>query len=299
MVNGVIYFNAFSDEGCVKIYKYAPGDPMVTKPIANVNEDECNPIPDQIATEPDTAFGNGQVGSIPHDRGHDTPVPRYFAPIGLGTRVYFVASNGSRYDVYEYDPKKKSTSAITRLLTPVVSPAGLYLLGVDAGQLVFAAADGIYRYTPGGPLVTAPTTPGAPPVGIEVATGILLDNVNYFEHAGNLARWTIGDGAPTSLSEHRRQPEQPRRDRRPRRHRRQGGVLRARAERGFQPARAPDLRLHSRRTGAGDDAPCRHVQQSMQRALNTGRADRRPVLLQRTRPLEGPEVLQGAVAGLG
>jgi hypothetical protein len=54
VIDDVICFNAFSDEGCVKIYKYAPGDPMVTTPIANLNEDECNPIPDQIATEPDT-----------------------------------------------------------------------------------------------------------------------------------------------------------------------------------------------------------------------------------------------------
>jgi hypothetical protein len=66
VVNGVIYFNAFSDKGCVKIYKYAPGDPMVTKPIANVNKDECNPIPDQIATEPDTAFGNGHLNWLRH-----------------------------------------------------------------------------------------------------------------------------------------------------------------------------------------------------------------------------------------
>jgi hypothetical protein len=174
---------------------------MVTKPIANVNKDECTPIPDQIATAPDTAFGDGQAGSIPHDRGHDTPFPRFFAPIGLGTRVYFVAFNGSRYDVYEYDPTKKRPRAITNLPTPVVSPNRLYLLGVDAGQLVFAAADGIYRYTPGGPPVTAPTTPGAPPVGVEVAFGILLDNVNYFSiRFGGLARWTIGDGAPTILS---------------------------------------------------------------------------------------------------
>src|SRR5262249_5071773 len=193
-VHGLIYFNACSDEGCVKTYQYTPGDPMVTKPIADVNEDECNPIPDQIATP-----GTGQVGSIPHDTGHDTPVPRFFAPIGLGTRVYFVAFNGSQYDVYEYDPKNKHTRAITNLPAPVLSPGGLYLLGVAAGQLVFAAADGIYRFTPGGPLVTAPTTPGAPPVGAGVAFGILLDNVNYFDNGG-LASWTIGDSAPTSLS---------------------------------------------------------------------------------------------------
>jgi hypothetical protein len=198
-INGVIYFNAFSDKGCIKIYKYAPGDPMVTKPIDNLNKDDCDPIPDQVATTPDTAFGNGQAGSLPFNLGHDTPYPRYFAPIGLGTRVYFVASNGSRYDVYEYD-QKKSTRAITNLATPVTSPAGLYLLGVDANQLVFAAPDGIYRYTPGAPPLTAPTTPGTPPVGIEVATGILLDNVNYFPLNGQLARWTIGDAAPTILS---------------------------------------------------------------------------------------------------
>src|SRR5262249_5248262 len=131
VVNGVIYFNAYSDRGCIKIYKYAPGDPIVTKPIANVNKDECDAIPDQIATSPDTAFGEGQAGSIPHDRGHDTPFPRFFAPIGLGTHVYFVAYNGSRYDVYEYDPKPKHVRAITNLPTPVVSPQGLYLLGVD------------------------------------------------------------------------------------------------------------------------------------------------------------------------
>lgn len=198
-VGGVIYFNAFSDKGCIKIYKYAPGDPMVTKPIDSLNDDDCDPIPDQIATEPDTDIGNGQTGSIPFDRGHDTPYPRYFAPIGLGTKVYFVANNGSRYDVYEFDQKKK-TRAITNLPTPVTSPTGLYLLGTDANQLVFAAPDGIYRYTPGAPPVTAPATPGAAPVGIEVATGILLDNVNYFEQLGKLVRWTVGDGAPTILS---------------------------------------------------------------------------------------------------
>ncbi len=157
-VNGVIYFNAYSDKGCVKIYKYAPGDPTVTKPIGNLNNDACDPIPDQIATAPDSEFGNGQAGSIPFDLGHDTPFPRYFAPIGLGTRVYFVASNGSRYDVYEYD-QETSTRAITNLPVPVVSPTGLYLLGIDANQLVFAAPDGIYRYTPGAPPITAPTTP--------------------------------------------------------------------------------------------------------------------------------------------
>ena len=199
LVNGVIYFNAFSDKGCIKIYKYAPGDPIVTAPIANVNKNKCNPIPDQIATQPDIAFGDGQTGSIPFDLGHDTPAPVYFAPIGLSSLVYFVASNGSRYDVYEYNPLTQQTRAITSLPTPVVAPNGLYLLGVDAGQLVFATADGIYRYAPGGPPVTAPTTSGTPPVGIEVATGILLDNVNYFD-SGGLARWTIGDAAPTILS---------------------------------------------------------------------------------------------------
>src|SRR5262249_2417730 len=102
----------------------------------------------------------------------------------------------------EWGPATRSARAITNLVTPFPSPLfpTFYLLGVDAGQLVFAAADGIYRFTPGGPPVTAPTTPGGPPVGIEVATGILLDNVNYFESSGNLARWTIGDGAPTILS---------------------------------------------------------------------------------------------------
>jgi len=45
----------------------------------------------------------------------------------------------------------------------------------------------------------------------------------------------------------------------------------------------------------GDDAAHRHVQ-FVQRALGTGRADRRPVLLQRARPLERPEVLQDGVA---
>ncbi len=199
VVNGTIYFNAFSDKGCIKIYKYAPGDPLVTKPIDNINADDCDPIPDQIATEPDTDVGNGQTGSIPFNRGHDTPFPRYFAPIGLGTKVYFVASNGSRYDVYEYD-QKKNTKAITKLPTPVTSPTELYLLGIDANQLVFAAPGGIYRYTPGGPAVTTPTTPGAAPVGIEVATGIVLDNVNYFERLGKLVRWTVGDAAPTMLS---------------------------------------------------------------------------------------------------
>ena len=200
VVNGVIYFNAFSNQGCIKIYKYAPGDPMVTDPIANVNKDMCNPIPDQIATEPDLAFGNGQTGSIPFNLGNDTPAPGYFAPIGVGTLVYFVANNGSRYDVYEYNLQMRKTRAITNLPTPVVTPDGLYLLGVNAGQLVFATADGIYQYTPGGPPVTAPTTPGTPPVGIEVATGILLNNVNYFDNGGGLASWTIGDAAPTMLS---------------------------------------------------------------------------------------------------
>ena len=78
-----------------------------------------------------------------------------------------MANNGSRYDVYEYNPQMRKTRAITNLPTPVVTPDGLYLLGVKAGQLVFATADGIYQYTPGGPPVTAPTTPGTPPVGIE------------------------------------------------------------------------------------------------------------------------------------
>lgn len=199
-VAGAIYFNAYTAEGCIKIFRYAPGDAMVTTPIDDINPAACDTLPTQVGTLPSSDYGPGQLGSL-RVRGDDTPFATRFDPVEVAGRVFFTAYDGAGYDVYEHVPGA-GVVPITDFasLGQGASPFNLFVLGAEFGTLYFVGPNGTYEHIPGGPLVTEAATSDTPNVSAEMATGVRFGTATYFASGGRLVRYTLGetDAEPVS-----------------------------------------------------------------------------------------------------
>jgi hypothetical protein len=197
-VDGVLYFTAYDAEGCIKIFRYAPGDPLVTKPLFDVNPDACVTIPDQVAVRP--TDGDGLAGSIPKS-GSDVPYAGYFDPIALAGKLYFVAYDGTGHEVWSWDPVQGGKPTALTAFGADGNWTNTYLLGSDGTTLTFVGPLGIYQYTPGTPFSGKPANADAPPVTSAIARGLRVGQTVWFYDGLELASWTLGDKAATPRSD--------------------------------------------------------------------------------------------------
>lgn len=201
-LGGAIYFNAFTTAGCLKIFRYVPGDPMVTRPIGNTNPKTCVTLPTQVGTLPSDEYGVGSSGSL-RATGDDTPWAARFDPVEVEGRIYFVASTGRGYEVFEYTPGG-ALAPVTDFFAAGegTSPQNLFLLGTESGKLVFVGPNGTYEHVPGGPQVTDPVSPDGPDVPSELASGVRLGSSIYFvDDDARLARYTLGEPGAVEVSD--------------------------------------------------------------------------------------------------
>jgi len=151
LVNGKITFDAFDSDGRLKFYSLDPTtNNVVTKPDFIINNTKTgNILSKQV---PFTGVGAPALDQ----QGDDLPYAGIYNPVFMGGAYYFVAFDGTKYEVYQYTPGTPPTviSNIGRTsdLTYVSAP---FILGVVGGvTLSFAQKDvnGLlqtYHYTVG------------------------------------------------------------------------------------------------------------------------------------------------------